>query len=418
MYVLGFLGACYTILAEKYENHTLLRIYPLNESQLEAVYDFNLKNAEKMEILKPSRGLNDSMDVLVPPEQMEMVQNFTRNHELTIMEKKENYLRTLQAPSNETAPRRRAMRLNPAFEYKSYNAILSLLESLAKSNPQLLTIQPLGTSYEGRMLVLAKISANPAARNPIIFVDAGIHAREWVAPSMAVYMIHRLVTDPGAQQDLEGIDWYILPVVNPDGYEFTRSGGANRMWRKTRSKQGNCYGVDGNRNYGFKWAVSGVSLDPCNKETYAGPAAFSEKETQIVKRVMVENSDRIKLYVSLHAYGQYLVYPWGYTGERLPKTWRKLAKLAKVTSEAVVRAGGQPFKVLSAGKWYAAAGGSDDFAFGAIGVPYSYTMELTEGYEFAFPERLLPSVLPKFYEGFRAMGREIRREFPYRRSIF
>ncbi|KAI5633766.1 zinc carboxypeptidase domain-containing protein [Phthorimaea operculella] len=324
----------------------------------------------------------------------------------------------LEAPSNESAPRRRAMRLNPAFEYKSYNAILTLLDNLAKSYPKLLTLQPLGTSYEGRQMLLAKISSNPAARNPIIFVDAGIHAREWVAPAMAVYMIHRLVTDPGAQKDLEGIDWYILPVVNPDGYEYTRRGGSNRMWRKTRSKNGNCFGVDGNRNYGFKWGVSGVSMDPCNKETYAGPTAFSEKETQMVKRVMVENSDRIKLYVSMHAYGQYLVYPWGYTGDRLPKQWKKLDRLAKITSEAVVRAGGQPFRVLSAGKWYAAAGGSDDFAFGAIGVPYSYTMELTDGHEFVFPEGLLPSVLPKFYEGFRAMGREIRKEFPNRRSIY
>lgn len=183
------------------------------------------------------------------------------------------------------------------------------------------------------------------------------------------------------------------------------------MWRKTRSKNANCYGVDGNRNYGFKWAVSGISFDPCNGETYAGPNAFSEPETQMVRKVMMENAKKIKLYVSLHSYGQYLVYPWGYTGNDLPKEWKKLDSLAKEVSNSVQRAGGKPFRVLSAGNWYPAAGGSDDYAFGAIGIPYSYTMELTDGFEFIFPESLLKKVLPEFYEGFKTFAAHIKKEF-------
>lgn len=188
----------------------------------------------------------------------------------------------------------------------------------------------------------------------------------------------------------------------------------NRLWRKTRSKNSvfDCFGVDGNRNYGFKWAVSGVSKNPCDKETYAGPKPFSEVETQYVRNIMMENSKRIKLYVSLHSYGQYLVYPWGYTGDYLPKEWKRLDSLARTVSDAVQRAGGEPFKVLSAGKWYPAAGGSDDYAFGAVGVPYSYTMELTDGYEFIYPERLLKNVLPQYYEGFKVFAAQIRKEFP------
>lgn len=56
------------------------------------------------------------------------------------------------------------------------------------------------------------------------YLFLGIHAREWVAPAMALYLIHRLTNDPDAiHNELKGVDWYILPVVNPDGYEFTRS---------------------------------------------------------------------------------------------------------------------------------------------------------------------------------------------------
>lgn len=194
----------------------------------------------------------------------------------------------------------------------------------------------------------------------------------------------------------------------------------NRLWRKTRSTtdQYNCYGVDGNRNYGYRWGVSGVSQNPCNRETYAGPKPFSEVETQHVRNALMEYQNRIKLYVSLHAYGQYLVYPWGYTGDYLPKEWKKLDALARKVSNAVQTAGGSPFRVMSAGKWYPAAGGSDDFAFGAVGVPYSYTMELTDGYEFVFPEKNLKKALPEFYAGFIVFAEQVRGEFsPNGKSI-
>lgn len=185
------------------------------------------------------------------------------------------------------------------------------------------------------------------------------------------------------------------------------------MWRKTRSQNNiyNCYGVDGNRNYGFHWGVSGVSTNPCDTETYAGSKPFSEPETRIVKGIMFEYAKRIKLYVSVHAYGQYIVYPWGYTGDILPSTWQKLDGLARKVSRSVQLAGGQPFRVMSAGQWYPAAGGSDDFAFGAVGIPYSYTMELTDGFEFQYPESNLKTVLPQFYEGFKTFGSEIAYEF-------
>ncbi|CAB3228892.1 unnamed protein product [Arctia plantaginis] len=397
--------------SNNYDNHTLMRLFPTNTKQLEAASSFH-DPENKVEILKSSRGINDTLDVLVPFDRMHYVEDFAKEKGL-LAEVKTNYGRSFE-DLNERMPRRRVLRKFNVFQYNSFHMIQEYLDTMAQRYPNLVTLETLGNSYEGRRMQLVKISTNPSIGNPVIFVDAGVHSREWVAPSMAIYLIHRLVSDPTTKlpgHELDGLDWYILPVVNPDGYEYSRASKSNRMWRKTRSKNGKCYGVDGNRNYGFKWAVSGVSHDPCHKETYAGPNAFSEPETRIVKHIMIDNAKRIKLYVSLHAYGQYLVYPWGYTGQYLPPEWKKLDRLAKAVSEKVQRAGGKPFKVLSAGKWYAAAGGSDDFAFGAAGIPYSYTMELTDGFEFSFPESLLQRTLPQFYEGFREFGTQIKNEF-------
>ena len=48
-------------------------------------------------------------------------------------------------------------------------------------------------------------------------------------------MINKLTDDVGESTygDLVGEwDWYFLPLVNPDGYEYSRS--TDRLWRKTR----------------------------------------------------------------------------------------------------------------------------------------------------------------------------------------
>ncbi|GBP65742.1 Carboxypeptidase B [Eumeta japonica] len=395
---------------EKKSCFALVVLTPKNEKDLDAVV--KLSQLEDFEVFKRSYGVNDSLDVLVPPHRRQLVLDLADSLQLNYTVKAENYK---LIPDRQ--PRRRVFNGFNVFGYNSYSGIQDFIQGLAKKHSHLVTVEPAGTSYQGRVLNLVKISKSPQGNNPAIFVDAGIHAREWVAPAMALYLTHRLVLGADKAEELNGVDWYIMPLVNPDGYEFSRSSPANRLWRKTRSRSGllNCYGVDGNRNYGFKWGASGTSSDPCNAETYAGPRPFSEPETAAVKNVMEKYSRRIKLYVSLHAYGQYLVYPWGYTGEFLPQGWERLDRLARKVSSAVVRAGGEPFKATSAGRWYAAAGGSDDYAFGAVGIPYSYTMELTRNYEFNFPERLLASVLPRYYEGFKAFAAQIKKEFGAKR---
>ena len=110
-----------------------------------------------------------------------------------------------------------------------------------------------------------------------------------------MFMLKELVENDSNHQDLlENIDWYILPVVNPDGYLYTQTD--NRLWRKTRSPNGdNCFGTDANRNFGYQWGTggqsksviikkkapficSGSSSNPCS-DTYMGASAFSEIET-------------------------------------------------------------------------------------------------------------------------------------------
>jgi murein tripeptide amidase MpaA len=102
--------------------------------------------------------------------------------------------------------------------------INSYLRELAEKYPDLVSVESVGLSYENRDMLLIKISAGGAGHRPAVLVDGGIHAREWIAPAMALYIIHQLVEHNDTSSDLiDGVDWLILPVLNPDGYEYSHN---------------------------------------------------------------------------------------------------------------------------------------------------------------------------------------------------
>lgn len=189
------------------------------------------------------------------------------------------------------------------------------------------------------------------------------------------------------------------------------------MWRKTRSTSKNtkCHGVDGNRNFDYKWGELNAVKDPCNFGTYIGPTAFSEAETKIVRKVLKKYHDRIKLYMDLHSYGQLILYPWGWSEAVKIKNYEKIHSLGTKVERAMVKAGAKPFEVKSAAKLYLTTGSSIDYAY-KTGIPYAYAVELTDGHEFDFPESKLYSTLPPFYKGLQAFAQHIRKEFRARPS--
>jgi len=109
-----------------------------------------------------------------------------------------------------------------------------------------------------------------------MWIDGGIHAREWISPAAVTYIIDFLVEN---SENLE-TDYYILPVVNPDGYEYTFN--SDRLWRKNRRKGSTCAGIDLNRNFGYRWGGKGTSKNMCH-DTYAGKKPFSEPETDAIR---------------------------------------------------------------------------------------------------------------------------------------
>ncbi|XP_055299541.1 carboxypeptidase B-like [Sitodiplosis mosellana] len=269
--------------------------------------------------------------------------------------------------------------------YHSTEDIFKFLDYLVEKYPNLCSLQTIGYSVENRPLKVLKIS-NGNSGNKAIWIDGGIHAREWISPASVTYIVNELVENWESQPDhIKNVNWYVLPVHNPDGYEYTRS--TNRMWRKNRSKGGNnCFGVDLNRNYGYKWGGEGTSSNPCS-DIYRGSKAFSEPESAAVKNFF-DNTEEKKFgaFLTFHSYGQWILHPWGY-GNVLPDDHEDLARVGKEGAKKIKELDHQVYTPgNSAALLYPAAGASDDWGK-SIGIKYSYTIELrdTGRYGFVLP---------------------------------
>ncbi|VDM51618.1 unnamed protein product [Angiostrongylus costaricensis] len=281
-------------------------------------------------------------------------------------------------------------------QYHSFADVINYLNALALTYPEKVSVEPIGTTHEGRQIPLIKIT-NKRLVGPKkgIWIDGGIHAREWISPATVLYFIHMLVTqydkDPQVQQFVDNIEWYIVPLLNPDGYEYSRSSSNPeiRLWRKNRSppkciQQSTglftvpqtvcCQGVDLNRNFDWFFGQVGSSTDPCS-EIYQGAYAFSEPETASVRDFLQRH--KVHTFLTFHSYSQILMYPFGHQIRTYSSDFNDLRSTALSASSHLQRMFGTTYKVgTGADTLYPASGGSEDWAKGRARVKYSYLFEL------------------------------------------
>lgn len=206
--------------------------------------------------------------------------------------------------------------------FHTYAELVQKLDSLRLQYPTLITAkQDRGTTVGARTIWSVKISdnadVNESATEPAIYFDALHHAREPISLEALLYYMYWLLdnynTNPEAKYLVDNREIYFIPIVNPDGYAYNQqtnpNGGGN--WRKNRRNNGSCFGVDLNRNYSFGWGYdnSGSSPDPCS-DTYRGPSANSEPESQAVKNLV--DAVRPKISFSTHSVAGRYLNPFGF----------------------------------------------------------------------------------------------------------
>jgi len=188
-------------------------------------------------------------------------------------------------------------------QYRSYQESLDFLHEMEKRFPELIEIVKIGTTYEGRDIVLAKISKDvkTADTKPALLYTGTIHAREWIGHELALSFIEHITThqdvDPKLEKALSESTLYMVPCLNPDGYEYSREHFS--FWRKNRRKNHDgTYGVDLNRNFsiGFK------KIKDTKSNVYGGEEPFSEEETKAIK-AFVDAHENITIALDYHSQG-------------------------------------------------------------------------------------------------------------------
>lgn len=207
--------------------------------------------------------------------------------------------------------------LAPAADYKTPLEVEAILQDFATRYPSLMTLESIGKTVEGRDIWAAKITGPEAAPGtspkPSILFNALHHAREVMTPEVALDTLDQLLTrydqDPQITHWVNANEIWIVPMVNPDGSHkvWTR----NSTWRKN-TRGG--YGVDINRNYPYAWNTCNGSSGSTGSDTYRGPSAGSEPETQALM-ALVEKIQPV-FDISYHSYSELVLYPYGCNGHR------------------------------------------------------------------------------------------------------
>ncbi|CAG7837705.1 unnamed protein product [Allacma fusca] len=399
---------------KSYAGYKLIRTEPLN----------NMEAVETLMTLDGHNGVhfwtfpkqNLTTDILTSPGTEMHVRDLLNNLGLShnvVIEDVDELLKTENPdlPEGSLDPKQGAGHRMTWQKYHRYADIVNWATFLRDRDP-MVKVESIGKTHEKRDIIMLKISKSGGGSKPAIWIDGGMHAREWISPATVTYIANKLVTNNKRQYDdlLEMFDWYIVPVVNADGYEFTHTG--DRFWRKTRSGTGNIYckkGVDPNRNWDFKWGSSGSSKDPCS-DIYAGPRAFSESETQSMSQKILQLRSQLKMYLTFHSYSQLWLIPYGYSKYEKPADYNELVRLASQGKAALERTYGTRYQMGTAPDLlYEAAGGSDDWAKGVAGIKYSYCLELrdTGRYGFALPASQIVPTGEETMNGVAALARSL-----------
>jgi hypothetical protein len=198
------------------------------------------------------------------------------------------------------------------------------LDSIVAAHPSIAKLFNIGTSYQGRTIWGVKISDNVAVdeNEPEVLYFANQHAREHLTTEQALYIAHQLAdnygTDTRVTNLVNGREFWIIPMFNPDGSTYDIATGSYRSWRKNRQPNSGSsnVGTDLNRNWAYQWGCCGGSSGSTGSSTYRGASAFSAPETQRLRDFVLSRRiggvQQIKVAIDIHSYSELVLWPYGY----------------------------------------------------------------------------------------------------------
>uniref|UniRef100_A0A672IWD4 Carboxypeptidase O n=1 Tax=Salarias fasciatus TaxID=181472 RepID=A0A672IWD4_SALFA len=294
------------------------------------------------------------------------------------------------------------------FRYHPMPEITDWMWLMVKDHPDLVTVVDYGRTHENRTISLLKIGLDTGLKKKAVWMDCGIHAREWIAPAFCQYFVRQILqtskTDPKMELMMKNLDFYVTPVFNVDGYVYSWKDNtvSTRLWRKNRSASPpgcDCQGTDLNRNFDSNWGTVRVSSDCCSNR-YGGTGPMSEPETQFLTYFVGSRKDDFLCFLTIHSYGQQLLFPYGHPNFTA-SNYAELMEVGLAAAEAIQEAHGMIYEVGTPSDiLYSFSGSSQDWAH-MVGIPLAFTFELRDNGTFGFelPEDLIQPTCEEAYSG-------------------
>jgi hypothetical protein len=267
--------------------------------------------------------------------------------------------------------------------YHTYAETEAAITTMVTNYPALASKTVIGLSLEGRNITMLKISDNVAVDEDEaeVLYMGNHHAREIMSVEIPLRFAEYLLANYGINATItnyiDNREIFFVPMVNPDGHVWVEGhmgGDPSSWWRKNRRLNSDgSRGVDLNRNYGYKWGYDNVGSSPTpSSETYRGPFAFSEPETQVIRNFVATR--QFKTWLTYHSYGELLLYGWGYIYGNTPDH-AAIAALADSLVEENGYLAGNPLS----GAIYLTNGDADDWGYGEQDMKpkiFAYTPEI------------------------------------------
>ena len=227
-----------------------------------------------------------------------------------------------------TVQQRAAAQAAGGFEvYRDWDGgdgLARYIRDFVKENKKIAKLKVLGESVQGRNILAVRLTdendegkkKGRHKREAPVLYQGTTHAREWISTEMTLRLMEWFGSNrPQAKKLVRKRELWFIPVLNPDGYQYTFDG--DRLWRKNMriNTDDGVFnlrdGVDLNRNYPehFNYDDEGSNTQFAS-ETYRGPSAASEPETQADMRLIQRIPFRFS--ISYHSYAALILYPEGW----------------------------------------------------------------------------------------------------------
>ncbi len=258
-------------------------------------------------------------------------------------------------------------------EHYSLEQVYAAIWSLESLAPELVKVYKFGESVEGRPLLAVRIALPGDKKRGEALLTSSIHANEWTSARVALAIAERLIhgrgNDGWIDSLLSRMDFYFLPLINPDGYYRAD---LHLDWGYTRARD-NARHVDLNRNWPYPQGVKvrdfRAGSDFMWSPHYWGPEPFSEPETRAVEKFI--GNHEFFTAVNIHTTGGHFTFPWSFKEENTPHHDVFLAMGESLNEHQKMC----KYRVRQSYEWYQIVGALNDWLYGRHGV-LSVTVEV------------------------------------------